>query len=83
MTSETNFRSASAVSANDQFFSNESGKHLANLNVTKDREKSHKLRKHLVLLAQNKDTTKLKLRFFLMKNLTSIELAAGITTEQR
>lgn len=39
--------------------------------------------KRIALLAANKDTTKLKLGFFLVKNPTPEELAKGITPEQR
>lgn len=37
----------------------------------------------IALLAKNKDTTKLKLGFFLVKNPTPTELALGITVDQR
>ncbi len=39
--------------------------------------------KRIALLAKNEDTTKLKLGFFLVKNPTPFDLAAGITPEQR
>lgn len=39
--------------------------------------------KRIALLAKNQDTTKLKLGYFLLKNPTPMELAAGISTEQR
>ncbi|KAK3686472.1 hypothetical protein LTR37_019791 [Vermiconidia calcicola] len=37
----------------------------------------------IAALAKNQDTTKLKLGFFLLKNPTPVELADGITLEQR
>lgn len=56
----------------------------ADIGVTERIEKSHELGDafYLSLLAQNKDTTKLKLRFFLVKIPTPIEPANGITAEQ-
>ena len=39
--------------------------------------------KRIALLAENKDTTKLKLGVFLVKSPTRSEIESGITSEQR
>ncbi|KAK5017525.1 hypothetical protein LTR16_000588 [Cryomyces antarcticus] len=39
--------------------------------------------KRIALLAKNQDTTKLKLGYFLLRNPTPTEIAAGVTAEQR
>ncbi|KAK5009806.1 hypothetical protein LTR28_013313 [Elasticomyces elasticus] len=56
---------------------------IANQGIIQKSRRVYKAEKRIAVLAKNQDTTKLKLGYFLVKNPTPTEIAAGVTEVQR